>query len=319
MTYDKRAGRASRGEGALLAPPADPPHPDAEAPVGGVLWEWRPSEADLEPTRLRPRFDLDPGLVLPAPPVLPAPLLVESPEEEARFQLLVAAGTRRRRRRTAVRGVLVAAVVGACAVLPFVAPQVPEMFASAVPDPPAKADPPIAPPDAASPDAPLPPIPPGIAHRQLEAAGKPLEVTIKRLGVASEVVPISGRSGALVPPEDPQLLGWWQEGREAGVAAGSVVITGHTVNRGGGAFDNLGKLVRGDRISVRTAAGRIDYVVTVGRDLTTAELAADATKIFTFDGPGRLVLITCSDWDGEIYRSNAVVYATPVHDVPAKG
>jgi len=28
--------------------------------------------------------------------------------------------------------------------------------------------------------------------------------------------------------------------------------------------------------------------------------------------PGRLVLITCEDWDGERYLSNVVVTATPV-------
>ena len=34
--------------------------------------------------------------------------------------------------------------------------------------------------------------------------------------------------------------------------------------------------------------------------------------MFSQDVPGRLVLITCEDWDGSRYLSNVVVTATPV-------
>ena len=43
-----------------------------------------------------------------------------------------------------------------------------------------------------------------------------------------------------------------------------------------------------------------------------ATLARDAAKVFRQDGPGRLVLITCEDWNGTMYLSNAVVFADPV-------
>jgi hypothetical protein len=33
--------------------------------------------------------------------------------------------------------------------------------------------------------------------------------------------------------------------------------------------------------------------------------------VFAQDVPGRLVLVTCEDWDGSGYLSNAVVIATP--------
>jgi hypothetical protein len=41
-------------------------------------------------------------------------------------------------------------------------------------------------------------------------------------------------------------------------------------------------------------------------------LARQAERLFSQDVPGRLVLITCEDWDGSRYLSNVVVTATPV-------
>jgi hypothetical protein len=41
-------------------------------------------------------------------------------------------------------------------------------------------------------------------------------------------------------------------------------------------------------------------------------VARDAKRLFSQDVPGRLVLVTCEDWDGERYLSNVVVTAAPV-------
>jgi hypothetical protein len=40
------------------------------------------------------------------------------------------------------------------------------------------------------------------------------------------------------------------------------------------------------------------------------ELAQHATDVFSQDVSGRLVLVTCEDWDGERFLSNVVVTAT---------
>ncbi|RNM17608.1 class F sortase [Nocardioides pocheonensis] len=133
----------------------------------------------------------------------------------------------------------------------------------------------------------------------------------------STVLPISGQSGSLLPPSDPQVLGWWKEGRPAGAEYGSAVITGHTVHTGGGALDHLDKLVVGDSVRVRTDAGWIRYEVQRTRVYSTEQLARDAKQIFTLGGPGRLVLITCDNWNGSFYESNAVVFAAPVADEPS--
>jgi hypothetical protein len=40
-------------------------------------------------------------------------------------------------------------------------------------------------------------------------------------------------------------------------------------------------------------------------------LAKRAQQLFDQSVPGRLVLVTCEDWDGTAYLSNAVVIANP--------
>jgi LPXTG-site transpeptidase (sortase) family protein len=157
----------------------------------------------------------------------------------------------------------------------------------------------------------------GLTGVRLQAAGAPREVDVPRLHVDSKVIPISGQSGSLLPPSDPQQLGWWREGQPVGAEAGSAVITGHTVHTGGGALDHLDKLVVGDAVRVRTDAGWIRYVVQQTRIYSTAQLARDAKDVFKLDGPGRLVLITCDDWNGVTYESNAVVFAAPVDEQPS--
>ena len=47
------------------------------------------------------------------------------------------------------------------------------------------------------------------------------------------------------------------------------------------------------------------------RVLAKGELAREAERVFAQDGPPRLVLLTCEDWDGAAYRSNVVVVARP--------
>jgi LPXTG-site transpeptidase (sortase) family protein len=223
--------------------------------------------------------------------------------------------------RKTVKVVLVGALIAGCVALPWVAPQVPGLFADLLPGDGTPAtrieDPPVSPPA----DAFVGPI--GIDQQagpydgvRLLAAGQPREVRVTRLHVDSEVVPISGQSGSLLPPSDPQVLGWWQEGKPVGAQYGTAVITGHTVHTGGGALDHLDKLVVGDKVRVRTDQGWIGYVVQRARIYPTAELARDADRIFRLGGTGRLVLITCDDWNGSFYESNAVVFASPVSDEP---
>jgi LPXTG-site transpeptidase (sortase) family protein len=116
----------------------------------------------------------------------------------------------------------------------------------------------------------------------------------------------------LLPPGDPQTLGWWRDGAQPGAAQGGALITGHTVHTGGGAFDDLDTMRAGQAVRVRTSRGVIEYAVSSVTVYRKATLARDAARIFSQTVPGRLVLITCEDWNGSGYDSNAVVVADPV-------
>ena len=238
-------------------------------------------------------------------------------------------GSRRRRRdrrpasrlRRGLRRTAAGVVLAACLVVPWAVPSVPGYLADLGPGHHAAVkvkDPAVGPPS----DAFVGPV--GVSQVagpydgvRLQAAGPPREVVVPRLGVDSRVVPISGQSGSLLPPSDPQVLGWWQEGRPAGAQYGSAVVTGHTVHTGGGALDHLADLVVGDTLRVRTDQGWIRYVVQRTRVYSKEGLARDADQVFRLGGAGRLVLITCDDWNGTSYDSNAVVFAMPVDDEPS--
>ncbi|MET3962006.1 LPXTG-site transpeptidase (sortase) family protein [Marmoricola sp. OAE513] len=139
----------------------------------------------------------------------------------------------------------------------------------------------------------------------------PTRVVIPTLEVDAPVVPIKAAGRALVPPGDPQQLGWWADGARPGAARGSALVTGHTVHTGGGALDHLDQLSRGDLVLVRTSRGWIEYVVRGVEIFSKGITAQRAQQLFSQTSRGRLVLTTCTDWDGVRYLSNTVVTATP--------
>jgi LPXTG-site transpeptidase (sortase) family protein len=141
--------------------------------------------------------------------------------------------------------------------------------------------------------------------------GLPQRILLPQLSVSAPVVSISASRGSLTPPSDPQTVGWWSGGAQPGAKRGSAVITGHTVHSGGGAFDNLGQLQKGDSVVVATARGSLRYRVTGITTYRKQALATHAEQVFDQSVSGRLVLITCEDWNGKVYLSNVVVMAVP--------
>lgn len=145
----------------------------------------------------------------------------------------------------------------------------------------------------------------------LPGAGAPRTVVVESLGIDASVVPIAIQGTSLDPPDDPQVLGWWSGGAPAGAATGTALVTGHTVNAGGGAMDNLERVRPGAEIRVLTEAGSIRYVAESVQVLDKAAIARQAPQLFSQQVGGRLVLVTCEDWDGTGYLSNVVVTAVP--------
>lgn len=121
------------------------------------------------------------------------------------------------------------------------------------------------------------------------------------------VIPLLLTGSVLVPPPDPQVLGWW--GRPAGSPHGVTLLTGHTVHDGGGTFDDLEDVPLG---SMADLSG-VTYEVVSVRVLSKETVAAEAPRLFSQTGVPRLVLVTCEDYDvgtGE-YDSNVVVVLKP--------
>ncbi len=143
-------------------------------------------------------------------------------------------------------------------------------------------------------------------------SGTPVRVSVPSLGISARVLGIRARGGALIPPSNPRLVGWWSEGARPGATRGSAIITGHTVHNGGGAFDDLEQLRAGDTVTVTTGKGAIKYSVVGVAVYRKGALAKQAARLFDQGVSGRLVLVTCEDWDGSKYLSNAVVIAKPV-------
>jgi LPXTG-site transpeptidase (sortase) family protein len=145
------------------------------------------------------------------------------------------------------------------------------------------------------------------------APAAPVRLVVPSLDLRAAVVPIEVEtSGVLHPPADVDDVGWWRRSAEPGAAHGPTLLTGHTVSSGGGVMDRLGDLGRGDRVLVRTREGRVAYEATKVEVLSRAELAAQRRALFGRGGPARLVLVTCTGWDGHVYESNVVVTARPV-------
>ena len=148
---------------------------------------------------------------------------------------------------------------------------------------------------------------------QAEGIEGPYTLRIPRIYVDAPVVSIeSNEDRVLLPPRDPSVAGLWSEGAAPGASEGSAVLVGHTVrNNGGGIFDDMGSLRRGDAIEVEGSNSALTYRVQSVDVLSKDDVARDAEQIFTQTGPGRLVVITCDDWDGTVWQSNIITVAAP--------
>lgn len=151
------------------------------------------------------------------------------------------------------------------------------------------------------------------AYSSLSPA-QPLKLTVPSMGIAAPIVPVALSSDAVLdPPNDPVQVGWWDASALPGAQRGQTVITGHTVHTGGGAMDQIGEVKRDRVVNVVTEKGLMRYRVQRTVVLSRAQVAEQAPELFGQDRTGgRLVLITCTDWNGSYYESNVVVFGRPL-------
>jgi len=161
---------------------------------------------------------------------------------------------------------------------------------------------------------------PGTGQPRRVEVGSPERLDLPSIGVSALVTPIGTEgTGTLVPPSDYTTVGWWSPGVEPGDGYGTTIIAGHTVHTGGGALDNLGQVQVGDQVTLERARQDLSYDVTSVTTYNKGLLAEHAGKIFDQTGPERLAIVTCGDWNGEVYLSNVVVIASNPHPAASEG
>src|SRR5919106_241180 len=127
-------------------------------------------------------------------------------------------------------------------------------------------------------------------------------ITIPKLDIVAPIVKIKSDDRVLTPPRDPGVVGWWSDGAAPGASTGSAILVGHAVRTGGGVFNDIGELDSGDAIQV----GELSYKVRSVETLSKDEVAQRAEDLFDQSVPGRLVIVTCADWDGSVWQSNII-------------
>lgn len=154
----------------------------------------------------------------------------------------------------------------------------------------------------------------GSGYRPLSAPTRPVRLVVPALHLRAPVLPIEvDAQQVLDPPADTHQVGWWRRSAKPGADRGQTVLTGHTVHTGGGVMNHLGKLHRGQLVKVVTPRGTMVYRTTRVVTLEKEQLAQRSVALFGQDRDrARLVLITCTDWDGATYRSNVVAFAKPL-------
>lgn len=169
----------------------------------------------------------------------------------------------------------------------------------------------------------MPPVPRVVTSSvgpTIGSIGNPERLLIPSISVDAPVVPIEmdRTTRVLSPPADVKEVGWWTRSAHPGAESGQSLITGHSVRLGDGVMDRLGDVTRGATVQVVGAKGSNGKAKTASYQVervfvyTRKQVAAHSEELFGQGyHPRRLVLVTCTDWDGEEYRSNIIVYAQP--------
>ncbi|MGY2065019.1 class F sortase [Blastococcus sp. SYSU DS0619] len=147
-------------------------------------------------------------------------------------------------------------------------------------------------------------VPAGIAH--------PVRLRVPAAGIDTAVVGTGlDGDGALLPPADPALTGWFTGGPLPG-APGPAVLTGHVDWAGRpGALGGLAEVAPGDEVRVDRADGTTARFRVTDVD-RYAKAGFPGSAVYAPTPAAELRLITCGgpfDADQRTYRDNVVVSA----------
>jgi sortase (surface protein transpeptidase) len=166
-----------------------------------------------------------------------------------------------------------------------------------------------------SPDAPPEDAAADLAEEDAdEPVSAPTRLRIPAIDADAPLDPVGlDDGGGMEIPEDVTRVGWYEPGVAPG-AAGSAVLAGHVDSRtqGAGVLFRLRELDVDDKIVIENDAGQQRWKVVARASYPKQALPID--ELFAWDGPPRLVVITCGgdfDADRGSYEENIVVHAVP--------
>jgi sortase (surface protein transpeptidase) len=157
-----------------------------------------------------------------------------------------------------------------------------------------------------------PPAPVVLTSPAARTVAPPARVSIPAIGVASPLPTIGvDASGALVPPADFSVAGWFAAGPAPG-EVGPAVLAGHVDDRSGPAvFFRLEELRPGDDVVVTGTDGTpVTFAVTRVTSYPKTDFAT--AEVYGPTAVPELRLITCGgtfDRSRRSYTDNVVVYA----------
>lgn len=146
-----------------------------------------------------------------------------------------------------------------------------------------------------------------------EISALPIRIGIPTIDVSADIEYVGlTKAGDMDAPKNPDRVAWYAPGKRPG-EIGNAVIAGHYgtwENGKGSVFDNLNKLVPGDKVIVREKSGKeVTFIV---RESRSYNPAADASIVFlSNDGKPHLNLITCEGaWNitTKSYSARLVVF-----------
>ena len=142
-------------------------------------------------------------------------------------------------------------------------------------------------------------------------SGAPSRLRVKAIGVDTPLETLRlDAAGALVPPREASLAGWYADGTAPG-DVGPAVIAGHVDSkRGPAVFYRLRELEAGDTIEVVRGGATLRFTVVSTAWYPKSSFPAD--RVYGPTPDRQLRLITCGgvfDRTLRSYRDNLVVYA----------
>jgi LPXTG-site transpeptidase (sortase) family protein len=143
----------------------------------------------------------------------------------------------------------------------------------------------------------------------------PRELTIKKLGVDANILPVDATNGVLDAPGSAWDVGWYDKSSLPGSGTGALLIDGHVNDALGtpGVFYSLANLEKGDEIGLERGDGqKLAYSVTSVQDVPLGKV--DMTAALRSSEPGKegLTLITCGgtyDYSKKTYDHRILVFA----------